>query len=68
MKIIFGHRYKTYENALKMENLLSLQDRIEESSLKFAKKYVENETVTNLFTLNMSGGMQTQGRESFSAT
>ena len=51
-----------------MANLLSLQERIEESSLKFAKKYVENETAANLFTPNMSGGMQTQGRETFNVT
>ncbi len=68
MKIIFGQRYRTYQNALKMANLLSLQDRREESSLKFAKKWVENETAANLFKPNMSGGMQTRGRETFNVT
>ena len=42
LAIIFEHRYKNYENALKISGLKSLSKRRKEICLKFAKKAIKN--------------------------
>ena len=51
-KLVLKEKYKTYENALKILNLDSLEARRQELILKFAKSAIKNNTMNDIFIEN----------------
>ena len=54
LKVIFKDEYQGYEKSLKILKMESLYARRERLSLKFAKKCLNQEKISNLFPKNMS--------------
>ena len=54
LKCIFGDSYISYEDALKKLRLVTLEERREQMSLKFAKQCLKIEKMKQLFPKNES--------------
>ena len=52
LKIIYRHEYQTYENALKLSNLITLAERREKLLKKFALKTLKNPKTTHMIRRN----------------
>ena len=52
MRIIYKEQYKSYENALNLSKLTTLDKRREKLLLNFAKKCIKNEKTVNMFPRN----------------
>ena len=66
MKVIFGNEYQGYERSLNILNMERLQARRERLSLKFVKKCLKHEKMSDMFPL--SGNQSTirvRNREKF---
>ena len=64
-KIILKNRYTSYEQALNILNLDSLDDRRAILCLKFAKKCVKHRKTKDMFPLNQSDDKNTREREKY---
>ena len=53
-KIILGHEYRNYENAMKKLNLTTLDERRQDLCLNFALKCLKNPKTNNMFCENVS--------------
>ena len=52
LRIILGHNYNSYQNALNKMDLQTLEERRESLCLNFARKCVQNEQLKKMFPLN----------------
>ena len=65
-KLVLKEKYKNYENALKILNLDSLEDRRKELILKFAKSAIKSNTMNDLFAKNeILHDMKTRNRNTY---
>ena len=64
-KIILKNRYSSYEQALDILNLDSLDDRRAILCLKFAKKCVKHRKTKDMFPLNQSDDKNTREHEKY---
>ena len=64
-KIILKNRYSSYEQALDILNLDTLDDRREILCLKFAKKCAKHRKTKDMFPLNPSDDKNTREREKY---
>ena len=66
LRIILGHNYSSYKNALNKMDLQTLNERRETLCLNFAKKCVKNEQFKQMFPLNIQKSeMKTRHKEKY---
>ena len=66
LRIILNDSYKSYENALSMLDIETLEDRRKNLCLQFAKKCLKNDKMKHLFPGNMKNHtMKTRNEEQF---
>ena len=66
LRIILGHNYSSYQNALNKMDLQTLNERRETLCLNFAKKCVKNEQFKQMFPLNIQKSeMKTRHKEKY---
>ena len=66
MKVIFRNKYQGYEKSLNILNIERLQARRERLSLKFAKKCLKHERMSDMFPLNVNqSSVRIRNREKF---
>ena len=66
MKVIFGNEYQGYERSLNILNMERLQARRERLSLKFAKKCLKHEKMSDMFPLSVNQStVRVRNREKF---
>ena len=66
LKVIMGHSYVSYENALIATGLKTLHTRREERSLKFGLKALKQKQTMNLFPKNqVESSQDVRGRETY---
>ena len=61
LKIILDANYKSYDNALKVLELDNLKDKRQHLSLAFARKFLRNSKMKNLFPPNNCPTQRVQG-------
>ena len=65
-KLVLKEKYKTYENALRVLNLDSLETRRKEMFVKFAKNGIKNNTLKDLFQVTeKTHGMKTRDSDKY---
>ena len=65
LKIILGEEYESYEQALEVTGLQTLEDRRRELCKRFAKNCLRNPKTTNMFPRKPSSGHNTRVPEKF---
>ena len=68
LRIIMNQNYVTYENALCITGLMTLKERRDHLSAKFAAKCVKSEKSSHMFPLNGPNVFNTRNHEEYFVT
>ena len=68
LRIIMNENYVNYANALCITGLMTLKERRDHLSTKFAEKCVKSEKTSHMFPLNRENNFKTRNHETFYVT